>query len=888
MKQAQCQRPGAGAVVAAIAFTVLGLLSIGVPAFALEVSLKPCGGSPAIHVDGKPISPLMFFGWESGTGVPTDASLTTEWKEFSITVVSPEDTNGASGIHFRVGGEGPGTVWVDDVRVYPGEKVEEPAVNWARGGGFEGSRAEVEQEWCFFKADNTDAAWVLDPSTKAGGQQSLRVDITAPGTAHMHLHWFQTGYSVKAGEKYTYSLWMKADKPRTVDFMMLHINDPWTIYPAEAAPESVYAQQVRLARDAGVHIFTFGIPMPWPEPGKDPAFGEVDRCIEHTIQQDPRALLLPRFGMAPPAWWLAQHPDDCMRFDDGQTGSMSMASEPWRAEMLTHLRALVQHCEAKYGDRILGYHPCGQHTGEWFYERSWEPRLSDFSPAMNAGFRAWIQAQYGTIEALRQAWNSPDATFESVQIPDADRQRHSALGFFRDPATERAVIDYYRYKQAAMAEPLEMMAHAIKEETHGTKLTCFFYGYLFDMHGIPMGPQNSGHLAMAHMLQCPDVDILCSPISYLDRELGGAGCFMSAVDSVRRHGKLWLNEDDTRTYLTPPDSGFGRVDSPQGTFWVHQRNFAQLWPRRLAAWYMDLGGIGWLNGKDIWDNIAPLQRFYQEHLAEPACWAPEVALIVDEESPCYAAGTLQLSSPLVYEMRSQYFRMGAPFGIYLLSDLVAGTVPPAKAYFFANCYRLDARQRETVLQATRGKTAVWFYGGGFLGDTASDANLIQMAGLSLRRGTPEPGKVTPVQTTRGLAAGLHEAFHNESLLDPLWVVDDPEAEIIGSYPSGGTAVAAKQTPDGLRVYIGALHCPAQLLRNIVAASGVHIYNDTGDVILADDHFVSMTATSAGRKHLALPRSCTVSDALDGQHVLQDVSELDLDLALGETRMFLMQ
>ncbi len=856
--------------------------------FALEAEIKPYGGSPMIHVDGKPVSPLTFFGWESGIGGPTVVNLTTEWQEFSITVVALENTDGASGIHFRMGGEGPGTVWVDNIRVYPGEKTTTPSENWARGGDFEGTREDIERDWHFFKTAGAEGTWILDSSTKVSGNQSLRVDIQAAGTGHMHMHWYQTGYSVKAMQKYTYSLWMKADKPRTVDFMMLHINEPWTIYPPESNAGSPYVQQVRLARDAGVHSYSFGIPMPWPESGKDHDFGEVDRCIETTLREDPQALLLPRFGMAPPEWWLTQHPDDRMLFDDGQTVSMSMASKPWREEMQTHLRALVKHCESKYGDHLLGYHPCGQHTGEWFYERSWEPRFSDFSPAMNAGFRKWIQGQYSTIDVLRQAWNIPDITFESVQVPSADQQRSTTLGLFRDPVVERPVIDYFHYKQIAMEEPLEMMARVIKEETRGKKLTCFFYGYLFDMHGIPMGPQNSGHLAMSRMLHCPEVDILCSPISYLDRELGGAGMFMSAVDSVRGHGKLWLNEDDTRTYLTPPDSGFGRVDTPPGTYWVHQRNFAQLWLRRLAAWYMDLGGIGWLNGKDLWDNIGRLQRFYQEHLTEPARWAPDVALIVDEDSPDYAACTIQLSCPLVYEMRSQYFRMGAPFGIYLLSDLVAGRVPPSKVYFFANCYRLDARQREAVLRSTRGKTAVWFYGGGFLSDTARDENIVQMTGLKLRRGAPECGKVTPEKASQGLAAGLETPFRNETFLDPLWTVDDPDAEVIARYPSGGAAVAAKQTPDGLRVYIGALHCPAKLLRTILMASGVHVYSDSDDVVLTDGRFFSISATSAGKKHLFFPQPCNVINALDTTVVAQDVNRLELDLTLGETRMFLLQ
>ena len=36
---------------------------------------------------------------------------------------------------------------------------------------------------------------------------------------------------------------------------------------------------------------------------------------------------LPRFGMAPPAWWLDQHPDARMLFDDGKTEGFSMASQ---------------------------------------------------------------------------------------------------------------------------------------------------------------------------------------------------------------------------------------------------------------------------------------------------------------------------------------------------------------------------------------------------------------------------------------------------------------------------------------------------------------------------------------------------------------------------------
>ncbi|MFV1965697.1 MAG: hypothetical protein ACC628_09770 [Pirellulaceae bacterium] len=40
------------------------------------------------------------------------------------------------------------------------------------------------------------------------------------------------------------------------------------------------------------------------------------------------------------------------------------------------------------------------------------------------------------------------------------------------------------------------------------------------------------------------IDLLCSPISYFDRQWRGTGASMTAAESVMMHGKLWLNEDD--------------------------------------------------------------------------------------------------------------------------------------------------------------------------------------------------------------------------------------------------------------------------------------------------------------------------------------------------------
>jgi len=84
-------------------------------------------------------------------------------------------------------------------------------------------------------------------------------------------------------------------------------------------------------------------------------------------------------------------------------------------------------------------------------------------------------------------------------------------------------------------------------------LVVFFYGYVFEFGTIRLGPATCGHYALRQVLNCPDIDVLCSPISYFDRGIGGGAPSMTAAESVALAGKMWLVEDDTRTHLGTGD-----------------------------------------------------------------------------------------------------------------------------------------------------------------------------------------------------------------------------------------------------------------------------------------------------------------------------------------------
>ncbi len=163
-----------------------------------------------------------------------------------------------------------------------------------------------------------------------------------------------------------------------------------------------------------------------------------------------------------------------------------------------------------------------------------------------------------------------------------------------------------------------------------------------------------------------------------------------------------------------------------------------------------------------------------------------------------------------------------------------------------------------------------------------------VTGLPLVGSAVQPGRVTPELSGGALTEGLTEVFGTGSLLDPLWRVLEDGVNVLGRYANGGAVAAAKRTSAGLRVYIGALQCPARLLSNILRVSGVHLYADSDDVLLTDGKFLGFVATSPGSKHLMFSAPSTVVRLFAGREVARGVSSLDVVMELGETRLYFLR
>ncbi|MCX6910724.1 MAG: hypothetical protein NTY01_22150, partial [Verrucomicrobia bacterium] len=529
--------------------------------------------------------------------------------------------------------------------------------------------------------------------------------------------------------------------------------------------------------------------------------------------------------------------------------------------------------------------------------------LSGYAPTDAAAWKAWLKKHYGRQSRTGiLPVQSQSKTVVSPAQPSAGQAgrlsysadapvptpaaRHAApAGIFRDPATERALIDWAEFQQEEMAECVCELARAVRTASHGRKLVVFFYGYVFEFAAVSTGPSVAGHYALRRALNCPDIDVLCSPISYFDRGLAQSAPSMTAAESVALAKKMWLNEDDTHTYLatgTPPGSR-DHVETLEDSNKQLVRNVAQEALRNFGTWWMDLGSSGWFNDASMWAEMKRLRALDEPLLNKPVPFRPQVAAVIDERAMLrVAAGGTQVTRPGIYEVREPLGRMGAPYGQYLLDDVLAGRVK-AKLHVFLNAWSLSAAERAKLLKTTRGSAKVWCYAPGwFDGEQTSPEAMRQLTGFELKLVSPAVSTATP--TERGRALGLEKTFGGEKPVKPLFAAADAKPEeILATYADGSAAVALRRTPGGPSLFVGAPGLTSELLRLAAREAGVHLFTETDCNVCANGRFLSLHASQDGPVAVNTGKPAPVTDVLSGEQVARG-PRFTLPLKRGDTRV----
>jgi hypothetical protein len=662
-----------------------------------------------------------------------------------------------------------------------------------------------------------------------------------------------------------------------------------------AVSGEVVDSQIRQAAAAGIHLYSGVMYLPLRNAYGDRSFGAADALVQQVLAADPDGFVMPRLQFVPTNFWARTHPDQMAVHDDGSEGDVSLASSEFWADCVDALDALIAHFAdpaTPGGDRVIGFH---LDRGEWFYDQS---AGYDLSETNRLAFQNWLRAKYQFPYALRAAWYDGSVTFEDAMIPawPGATAKVGDTPLYSGPRDGRWP-DYALYASDLVAQAITGLAEAVKTLSEGRLLVGVSYGYTLEF----ATRNDSGHLALAQVLQSPNIDILAGPNAYTGRGAGSAGAFGAPVDSVALHGKLWLVEDDTKTFLAneeTPDSYNPKIGSGADTQAAHERHFGAALAHRAGVTWMDLWGQGWLDSPDIWEALGRLRdqaNRLGQVTPEPAL-TPDVAVLIDEASLAYFKNNpAGLGQALVAKSRDLLLRSGASVGFYLQSDVRNENFPDAKLYLFLNALRVTTEERRAIRERLHrpGKTLAWLYAPGLFDEQGlAEQEIGDTVGMALRqqpwnsRGGSQLTEARSLLTDR-LRSGKRIVGQDE-VLNPSFTVSDPQATVLAEYvQNGAPSLAVREQPGGWKsVFLGDPQLTAELLRGLYAYAGVPVYGTQDDVLYASDGVLLIHAPYTGQRSLTLPRRASVYDASENRIIVAGTRTFRTFLRARTTRLFL--
>ncbi len=377
-----------------------------------------------------------------------------------------------------------------------------------------------------------------------------------------------------------------------------------------------------LNENSGLYVFTKGI-----FDGDIPDFSVFDADVAKILKACPDAFLLPRVNVSPSENWEKAHPDELCNSTSGKkSGRFSFASDIWTEEVKKELALFIEHVEnSEYASHIAGYQIAGGNTEEWL-----------------------------------------------ALVPDGisgKRAEEKYSEYLRSHSCGENKTSFYRFYSELVAGRICEFASEVKRLTENRLAVGSFYGYTFECPD-----RTSGHHALRRLLECEDIDFVCSPISYsMGRQVGRDHPYMIPLGSVKLHGKLYFSENDTRTHLSLPVNNTPHYTSP---IWfgpdeatsceVIKMHAARALINGHSAWWFDMWG-GWFADERYMKLLEKLRQIFEQSRSLPMGGVSNVAVFVDEEA--YAnLDDISVSGKVCGFIREALGKMGAPYDLYLASD----------------------------------------------------------------------------------------------------------------------------------------------------------------------------------------------------------------------------
>lgn len=679
-------------------------------------------------------------------------------------------------------------------------------------------------------------------------------------------------------------------------------------------------------------------------------FTDLDMNMYQVLYQNPdAAVILSLDSLYPPAWWAKENPGELTRDQDGNvvwcqghflyqcvfgelgqllksheaqtahgsnmhqlrgarwTGHFipSTASEKYRRDMAAYLTAMRQHIERQpYGRAVAGYRFLWGYDGQWgpFHESYGHDKSGvhcvDFSSPMQDRFRAFIKDKYKTGVALKKAWNDDGAAFAAVKIPAAelrDFDQAKASSFLLDPQKYQALIDYRECEGATTAGLLLDFCKAVRSGSSRPVVTMAYYP---DIAETCTGGGNMSSRGTAMVYDSGDFNAVCGP-TYEAREIGQSGYANCLLNSPALHGKIHLSELDHRVFSVAKRNYANNLlfDSPAKSISVLRREYMRQMCFGTGSWTFDMGQ-GWFDDPLIAGIVGDGNRVFEKVLEHDRTSIARFAIFIGEYGKKVQAdgrrGIIPKSlvvSPLVASTHA-----GVPIDQYFISDLPL-VKTQYKVYFFPFAYGLTPEEMRNIEELKRdGNVLVFGYAAGYVSDKISLDNVCKLTGFKMED-NPSLGLTVRFESSghpliKGMA-GHFMGTNGDNWLErgmPRIFVNDPDAVSLAKFVnSDKTGLAVKDHGIWKGIYIGTIGkpMPPELLRNIAEFAGLHVYNDTNDVMFFNKSLIAIHAASTGIKKIKLPRQAKVTSMWDNQKTGK-IDVIERSMKTGENALYMIE
>ncbi|MFE2280593.1 beta-galactosidase [Streptomyces sp. NPDC059454] len=236
-------------------------------------------------------------------------------------------------------------------------------------------------------------------------------------------------------------------------------------YNPEQWPRTVWEEDVRLMREAGVNLVSVGI-FSWArlQPAEDTwDFAWLDEVMD-LLHQGGIGVDLATATASPPPWLTTAHPEILPVTATGET-LWPGARQHWRPTspvFRRHALRLVRELAARYAGHpaLVAWHvnnELGCHN------------VYDYSDDAARAFRDWLRARYVTVEALNSAWGT---AFWSQRYTDWEQILPPRLAASHPNPTQQ--LDFKRFSSDALKDHLRAERKILRELTPDIPVTTNF------------------------------------------------------------------------------------------------------------------------------------------------------------------------------------------------------------------------------------------------------------------------------------------------------------------------------------------------------------------------------------------------------------------------------